>query len=275
MRQGAPQGDVSAQALDAAYSRAMSNDLFNEYNEGSGFANFGFWANGARMQRQACEALVEELLAFLPKKTGRILDVACGRGATTRHLLRHFDAKSITGINISREQVEYCSASVPGCTFLVMDAAKLEFDDNSFDNIICVEAAFHFNTREKFLSEALRVLKPGGRLVLSDILMTRDGEAAAKYRHPANFIEDPVSYEAVLKRVGFAGTRVIDVTEPCADRYFSHLFGFLQKKFASKQIEKNIYLASMRQHLWFMAATRFYVLAHAQKPAEKRRGAAR
>ena len=40
-----------------------------------------------------------------------------------------------------------------------MDATELDFRDNSFDSIICVEAAFHFDTREKFVREAYRVLK--------------------------------------------------------------------------------------------------------------------
>jgi ubiquinone/menaquinone biosynthesis C-methylase UbiE len=268
----APSG-VDSGALNAAYLRAMSNDLFTEYNEGSGFANLGFWGDGTTTQKEACETLMEQLLALLPDKKGRILDVACGRGATTRHLLRYFDARNVTGINISPEQLEHCLANAPGCAFHVMDAANLKFEDHSFDNIVCVEAAFHFNTREKFLNEALRVLKPGGRLILSDILMTRQGEAAARYRNPANFIEDLPSYDGLLKRVGFTSTRVIDVTEPCADRYFSHLFAFLLEKFEKKQIEKSLYVGAMRQHLWFMGATRFYILAHTQKPMEKRRGA--
>ncbi|MEM1071073.1 MAG: methyltransferase domain-containing protein, partial [Planctomycetota bacterium] len=45
-------------------------------------------------------------------------------------------------------------------SFEVMKAEALAFEDAAFDNVICVEAAFHFETRLDFFREALRVLKP-------------------------------------------------------------------------------------------------------------------
>jgi ubiquinone/menaquinone biosynthesis C-methylase UbiE len=45
-----------------------------------------------------------------------------------------------------------------------MDAVEMDFADHSFEQIICVEAAFYFNTRRQFLQEAWRVLKPGRNL---------------------------------------------------------------------------------------------------------------
>jgi hypothetical protein len=35
----------------------------------------------------------------------------------------------------------------PECNFLPMDAAELAFDSDSFDNILCIESAYHFATR--------------------------------------------------------------------------------------------------------------------------------
>jgi ubiquinone/menaquinone biosynthesis C-methylase UbiE len=49
-----------------------------------------------------------KLLAFVPEKQGTILDVARGKGATTRHLLKYFKPENVTGINISEKQLARC-----------------------------------------------------------------------------------------------------------------------------------------------------------------------
>ena len=72
--------------------------------------------------------------------------------------------------------VARCRENAPGCTFPLMSTTDLKFPDNSFDNISCVEAAFHFVTREKFLKEAFRMLKPRGQIVLPDVLSAKHRE---------------------------------------------------------------------------------------------------
>ncbi len=140
--------------INERYDTLISRPLIIEYFDNSGFINFGYWDSNTRDQKQACENLMEKLLAFIPNKTGTILDVACGTGATTRYLLKYYSPQNITGINISEKQLGRARANAPGCNFMIMNATNLEFEDSSFDNIICVEAAFDFKTREKFLKEA-------------------------------------------------------------------------------------------------------------------------
>src|SRR5262249_23353750 len=86
----------------------------------------------------------------------------------------------ITGINISDAQIADARARAPSCTFQVMNATELDFPDNHFDAVICIEAACHFDTRDKFLKEAHRVLKPGGSLALSDQLQSCQNSARCR-----------------------------------------------------------------------------------------------
>src|SRR5271166_1338402 len=125
-------------AINRHYDQRMfSPNVRGHYD----FHNYGYWLPNTRTRRTACENLMEELLSFIPRKEGTILDVACGKGATTRHLLKYYAPEQVTGINISKKQLQRCRVNAPGCKFLMMDATALTFGDNCFDNVICVEAA--------------------------------------------------------------------------------------------------------------------------------------
>lgn len=210
---------MSQKAMIDGYDTAMQGPVIETYYGSSDFYNFGFWTDATQTQSQASENLVARLLEFIPveNRTGRILDVACGLGASSRHLLRHFEPDQIVGINVSAQQLERARHNAPGCTFLVMDATRLDFPDESFDNVLCVEAAFHFDTRAAFLREALRVLKPGGRLVHSDILMSTLPLTTSTRTHipNSNAMSDTAELERAILAAGFASTDVVDATDQC------------------------------------------------------------
>lgn len=271
-----PGHTISGGAVNLHYDRAMYEHPLTrsgEYFSFSHFSNYGFWEEDTPSQKEACENLMERLLGFLPERSGRILDVACGLGATSRHLARFFGLENVTGINISDKQIATCYQAAPGCEFLVMDATQLDFEDESFDNIICVEAAFHFRTRSRFLREALRVLKPGGRLILSDMLFTRAAGEKSPVLHPKNYVAGPGAYQDLLAWAGFEEACVVDATEECFIRCNQHFIRYALGKLQDDEIDAAGFSAVMANRLALLLSLRYYVLAGARKPWDA--GAAR
>lgn len=96
-----------------------------------------------------------------------ILDVACGTGDLTLDLLRR--GHRVTGVDLSEQMLALAKGKAPSATYLVADAEALPFADASFDAVTCAFGIRNFVHLEKGLGEMLRVLKPGGRLVILEL----------------------------------------------------------------------------------------------------------
>lgn len=108
-------------------------------------------------------------LEKLPPGT-TVLDVGCGIGGSSRILARDYGF-DVTGITISPQQVKRAQELTPdGVTarFRVDDALNLSFPDASFDVVWSVEAGPHMPDKARYAQEMVRVLKPGGILVVAD-----------------------------------------------------------------------------------------------------------
>ncbi len=126
-------------------------------------------------------------LEQLPPGT-TVLDVGCGIGGSSRILARDYGF-SVTGITISPQQVRRAQELTPedlDVTFAVDDAMALSFADASFDVVWSIEAGPHMPDKAVFARELLRVLKPGGILVVADWNQRDDRH------HPLNGWERPV-----------------------------------------------------------------------------------
>ena len=123
----------------------------------------------------------------LPRGT-TVLDVGCGIGGSTRVLAKDYGF-DVTGVTISPEQVKRARELTPegvNAKFLVDDAMALSYPDASFDVVWSIEAGPHMPDKAVFAKELLRVLKPGGVLVLADWNQRDDRQK------PLNFWEKPV-----------------------------------------------------------------------------------
>lgn len=206
---------TSGARINTFYDDVMYSDLAEQFNEGTHFQNYGYWTAATTRYREAAENLMGELADLAPPTADSVLDVACGQGATTRWWTRHYPGAEVTGVNISEKQLETCRTLAPNARFLLRDATDLQLPSASVDLVSCVEAAFHFDTREDFLAEARRVLRPGGRLVLTDILFRMLRPTTPYPGGAANQVADLEEYRELLADAGFTDIRVVDATEQC------------------------------------------------------------
>lgn len=255
------------------YDRTMRGSNQRRYYENSGYFNFGYWGTGAKSQREASEALVDQLVARIANKGDRILDVACGLGASTKRLTQTYPPDMITGINISNAQIADARARAPGCTFEVMSATEMIFPENHFDAVICVESAFHFDTRDKFLKEAHRVLKPRGSLVLSDILFRPISNALAEFNHipRANQVPSIADYRARLAAAGFVSIDVTDATGLCVGGFHKNLARWpgAERRAGRMKLSRSLGAALICKLLaaYFGRVCKSYLLVSARKPS--------
>ncbi|MBI2104573.1 MAG: methyltransferase domain-containing protein [Candidatus Omnitrophica bacterium] len=132
----------------------------------------------AYMLPSAQVRLVRKAFKLLEIQAGDdVLDIGCGRGLSSFLIASSHPTSSVIGIDLLPEHVNVATTlygNIHNLKFEHGDALSLRFQNGSFGKVLCLEAAFHFADREKFLKEAFRILEQGGRLVVVDFAWKTD-----------------------------------------------------------------------------------------------------
>ena len=187
------------------------NKLYRYYRRGRNPR--GFWGGRAlsAMNGKEHAAMPEWALAELEVNPGdHVLDIGCGGGANIDRILTKCPKCTVRGIDLSKKSLEYTTelnyrAVKDGqCYVIGGSATQLPLAKDSYDIVMAFETIYYWPTIEMGFSEALRVLKPGGTLIVANEL---DGEGQ-EYRDMERRIGGIRIYtiddiEQELKELGF------------------------------------------------------------------------
>ncbi|MFZ1410096.1 MAG: class I SAM-dependent methyltransferase [Micropruina sp.] len=171
--------------------------------------------------RRATERLVELCAITADSK---VLEIGCGVGITACYLAKEVGC-SLTSVDLSEQMIAWAKkrATREGVadriTFQVGDAQNLPFSDETFDAVISESVTAFAPDKPKAVNEYLRVLKPGGRVGLTEASWVKTPPPAELVEFLSHSMEgaeflEPEGWRALLDRGGFTdlGSEVSHLT---------------------------------------------------------------
>lgn len=215
-----------------------NSDIINYYNttqnhyerwwnlKGTLALHYGIWNTNTHKFSQALINTNKTLMNYANiSANDKVLDAGCGIGGSSLYIAKTTQAK-VFGISLSEKQIAQAqiSAELKGLAkiteFGVMDYTKTKFTDESFDVIWAIESVCHANSKQDFINEAYRLLKKGGRLIMSDFFLNEQNQIDKKQLikkwcdtwSVPNLVSGKL-FEDYLNKSGFKNSQLFDYTE--------------------------------------------------------------
>jgi ubiquinone/menaquinone biosynthesis C-methylase UbiE len=143
------------------------------------------------------------------------IDLACGPGTYTRPLaarVRHAIGADLTPAMVEKARAEAARDGIANIEFVCADIYALPFADGVAGIVSCGYAFHHLTEPARALAEMARVLQPGGRVAITDIIVPEGGDGA--FQNHVERVRDPshtVTQSAANFRtlIGKLGLRVV------------------------------------------------------------------
>ena len=152
-------------------------------------AQINYWDRVANEKRFSHPLRLDWLEQYLENTRARILDYGCGYGRTLADLSAA-GFKNLFGVDFSEAMLARAMFEKPGGLRLVRnDGRHLPFKSESFDAVLLfavLTCTPEDHEQRLLLAEAGRVLRPGGLLYLSDVLVNDDARNRERYERDAD-----------------------------------------------------------------------------------------
>jgi SAM-dependent methyltransferase len=152
------------------------------------------------------------LVELVPEDpSAKWIDVACGPGVVSRAMASRVG--SVRGVDLTPAMIEEAARrageeGVGNVDIVLGDTTALELPDDSFDGAITRLSLHHIPAPSRVVAEMARVVRPGGWVLVSDIVGDEDGEAAA-WREEIERLRDPSHWACLTQeRLRQAGAAV-------------------------------------------------------------------
>lgn len=128
-----------------------------------------------RTQAEFAEFTIYQDINF--SEVSKLLEIGCGVGAQSEILLRRFPKLELTSVDLNEKQLDAAKAYMKNqpidparYSIKKMDAQNLDFESNSFDAAFLCWVLEHVPEPSRVLAEARRVIKPGGKIVITEVM---------------------------------------------------------------------------------------------------------
>jgi ubiquinone/menaquinone biosynthesis C-methylase UbiE len=228
---------------------------------------------------RAQQNLTDYCVSLLPSFENKVvLEIGCGNGVQALYINSKYNPLRITGIDLSKSNIEIAHSEkartkTENVHFLVDDAQNMsQIKSDSVDVLLNIESAFHYPDKTSFIEEVNRVLKPGGKFLIADILTTRnrrEGFMKIWGKPMVHHFWSRKRYDEEFKRSAL----VIDYSEDISHQvrkgwsiYRNWLPAIKGKEFLKNLVYRGFYIINARLNIYFLRKRQQYVIYVGSKP---------
>ena len=108
----------------------------------------------------------KEMIRHVQPDARHVLDLCCGSGFLLNELEQSYPGA--VGLDLSFEMLQVAAEYVPGARLITANAEKMPFRPGCFDTVVCKGSLHHTRDHVAFLRYSEQILRPGGRLIISE-----------------------------------------------------------------------------------------------------------